>query len=53
MNARVLLKNYKKHARGNWSENKDGTDMFEADENAGAKKNDGTTVNFDYENDNM
>ena len=53
INAGVLLKNYKKRARGNWSQNKDKIDMFEADENVGVERNNGTTVGFDYRSDNM
>ncbi len=53
MNTGVPLKNYKKRARGNWSHSKDGTDMFEADKNADAKRNDRTTVDSDYDSDNM
>ena len=53
INTRIPLKNYKKRTRRNWSESKDGTNIFEADKNAGAKKNNGTTIDFDYESDNM
>ena len=53
MNTGVLLKNYKKRAKKNWSQSKDETDIFEADENVGAEKNNGTIVDFDYESDNM
>lgn len=53
MNTRVPLKNYKKRARENWSWSKDETDMFEADENAGVERNNGTIVDPDYGNDNM
>lgn len=53
INARVPLKNYKKRARENWSQSKDGTDMFETNKNAGAKRNNGTTIDSDYESDNM
>lgn len=38
MNAGLLLKNYKKRAKKNWSQSKDQTDMFEVDENANTKK---------------
>lgn len=38
INARILPKNYKKCVRRTWSQSKDGTNIFEVDENAGAKK---------------
>lgn len=54
MNTGVPLKNYKKRARGNWGQSKDGSDIFEGDENnADAKRNDRTTVDSDYGSDNM
>ncbi len=53
INAGVPLKNYKKRVKRNWSQSKDKTDMFEADENAGAKRNNRTTVDSDYGSDNM
>ncbi len=53
MNTGVSLKNYKKHARGNWGQSKDETDMFEGDENADAEKNNRTMVDSDYDSNDM
>ncbi len=53
INARVPLKNYKKYAKGNWSESQYRTDMFEVDENAGTKRNDKTIIDSDYDINNM
>lgn len=43
----------KKRARGNCSQSKDKIDMFEADENTDAKRNNETTVDSDYGSNNM
>ncbi len=53
MNTEVLLKNYKKRVRENWSQSKNGTDIFAADDNAGAKRNDRTIIESDYGSDNI
>ncbi len=53
INAGVPLKNYKKRVRGNQSQSKDGTDIFEADENTGIERNNRTTVDSDYGSNNM
>ncbi len=53
MNTGILLKNYKKYVRGNWSQSKDGTDIFETDKNASAKRNDKIIIDFNYGSDNV
>ncbi len=53
INTRVPLKNYKKYDRRNWSQNKNRTDIFETDDNAGVEKNNENIVNFDYSSDNI
>ncbi len=53
MNTGVPLKNYKKRAKGNWGQSKDGTDMFEGNENADVKRNNTTTVDSDYDSDDI
>lgn len=53
INTGILLKNYKICARGNWSQCKDKTDIFEGNENVDVKKNDRTTVDSDYNSDNI
>lgn len=53
-NTGVSLKNYKMHTRRNCGQSKDGTNMFEGDKNTNAKKkNDRTTVDSDYDNNNI
>lgn len=39
--------------RGNWGQSKDKIDIFEGDENADAKTNDKTTVNSNYNSNNI
>lgn len=53
INAEVLFKNYKKRIKRNQSQNKDKTDIFEANENANIEKNDETIINSDYISNNM
>ena len=54
MNTGVPLNNYKKHARGNWDQSKDGFNMFEVNEsNANVERDNGVTLDSDYDNDNM
>lgn len=52
-NAKILFKIYKQHIRGNWSQSKNETNLFEADENANLEKNDETIIDSDYNSDNM
>lgn len=52
MNTKVSLKNDKIHARKNWSQNEDKTDIFEGDENTDVKKKNKTMIDFDYASDN-
>lgn len=53
MNTGVLLKNYKMYVKRNWSQSKDGTDMFEGDKNVNAKKNNRTIVDSDDDSNNI
>lgn len=53
MNTRIPLKNSKIYTRENWSSSKNGTDMFEGDENANTERNNRTMVDFDYNSNNM
>lgn len=50
MNIGVSHKNYKMHARGNWGQSKNRTDMFKSNKNAKVKNNNKITVNSDYDN---
>ena len=54
INTGVPLNNYKKCKRGNWDQSKDGSNMFEVDKgNANIKRNNGVTLDSDYDSDNM
>ena len=54
MNTGVPLNNYKKRARGNWDQSKDGSNMFEVDKgNANVKRNNGVTLDSDFDSNNM
>lgn len=54
MNTGVPINNYKKRARRNRDQNKDGSNMFEMDKgNANVEKNNGVTLDSDYDSDNM
>lgn len=54
MNIGVPLNNYKKRARGNWDQSKDGSNMFEVDEgNANVKRNNSVILDSDYNSDSI
>lgn len=54
MNTGVPLNNYKKCARGNWNQSKDGFNMFELDEgNANVERNNSVTLDSDYDSNYM
>ena len=49
INTRVLFNNYKKRARRNWDESKDGFNIFEIDtSNINVKKNNRVILDCDY-----
>lgn len=55
MNTKVLFKNYKKYARGNWSLSKNKSDIFKGNKNiANLEKNDKSSmVDSDYSSDSI
>lgn len=54
MNTRISSNNYKKCKKRNWDQSKDWFEIFEVDKgNANAKKNNGVTLDSDYNSDSM
>ena len=53
INTKISFKNYKKRTRRNWSQSKNGTDLFQDDENASAEKNNEIILDSDYHSENM
>ena len=54
INTGVPLNNYKKRARENWDQSKDGSNMFEVDKgNANVEKNNDVTLDSDYDSESI
>lgn len=54
INTGILLKNYKSYIRKNSNQSKDMSDLFVGDKNnTYTKKNNTTTIDFDYSHNNM